>query len=73
MSGPCNGAVSLQREKAREGARRAVEAAGRAGDQPQAAAGGRGRRARAAQVMLRDHTLHPRPRIMRLNLFSAMY
>lgn len=37
---------SLQREEAREGARRAVEAAGRAGDQPQAR-GGRG----AGQVM----------------------
>ena len=42
-----------QREEAREGARRAVEAAGRDGDQPQAAAGGRRRRAR--QVM----PLHP--------------
>lgn len=54
------GVLVLQREEAREGARRAVEAAGRAGDQPQAAAAGQ---------LMPGSPRHPPPNTMRPFLF----
>lgn len=60
--------VLLQREKARERAGRAVEAAGRAGDHPQAA-GGR----RAAGQVMPPLRRRPRSTLMRHILFSLIY